>query len=94
MKEYMIYGGVEDESPNVSIFFIGDLAETKIVYKKLERLCDLSYPETKSLKKEQEALIFDLRVAHCVKIWNDEDDKVDFTLHLAEFTELEIGDLK
>lgn len=90
-KQYMIYGSVEDERlNNLSIFFIGGLAEAKRVYNKLERLNDLYCPTSDNLKREREALIKDLENNHSVRIWASEDDEAGFyfDIHLINAEDL------
>lgn len=51
--KYIIYGSVDNGSANCEILYSSDsLEELKAFHTKLNRLCDLQYPETPALIKE------------------------------------------
>ena len=62
ISKFVIVGCVDNGEPNAEVFYSSDNEEeAKEIYKKLQRLNDLQFPETKELKEEFEALYQELQ---------------------------------
>lgn len=71
--KYMIYGKVDNTSPNKDIFFITeDKNKADEIYKKLQRLNSLQFPNTKELKEEYNKLYEELK-NEGIEIFSDEE---------------------
>lgn len=90
--DYLIYGSVDNGTPNMEIFYrTENKEECKKVYEKLLRLSDLSFPTTDTLKDEQEKLLEELS-EFGVNVWGE--DNADFTIGLAEIKDIKIEELE
>jgi len=89
----MIYGSVDNGTPNANIFFITeDKEKAEEIYKKLQRLKDLQFPKTKELKKEHDKIYQELQEDEIELFSEDDwidDTPVDWDLNpMIEFKEV------
>jgi hypothetical protein len=91
---YLIYGSIEGKGNNAEVFYIcTNNKSAQAVFEDLERLSDLSYPTTLSLRKEQ--LHLRRKLEHLGIKVNERESETgpqfwaeEFSVHLVEVNEV------